>query len=141
MAEPPRRPSTVRKGTPRAGGERGLASAAPTKPTGVAMIAAGFGAPASSISSRRKSAVGALPMTDDGAARAAVAPEFDGGGGAGGVEAAGEIGHAGSFSRQTIPFPAGSLPPPIAFTAISQSVRIGAPAARAAATLSATDGW
>ena len=37
-------------------------SAAPTKPTGMPTIAAGRGAPSSSSSSRRKSAVGALPM-------------------------------------------------------------------------------
>src|SRR4029450_5408416 len=46
MAEPPRRPSRVMKGTPRLSRTSScLASAAPTKATGKAMIAAGFGQP------------------------------------------------------------------------------------------------
>jgi len=64
MAEPPRRPRTVRNGTAkRSAASSALLSAAPTKPTGVAMIAAGRGAPPASSSSRWNSAVGALPIT------------------------------------------------------------------------------
>ena len=63
MALPPMRPRTIRNGTPRgSAASASLDSAAPTKPTGMPRIAAGFGAPASSISSRRNNAVGALPM-------------------------------------------------------------------------------
>src|SRR5438132_1360866 len=52
MAEPPARPSTVMNGTLRVSSDSSaLASTAPTNPTGTPMIAAGFGAPASSISS------------------------------------------------------------------------------------------
>src|SRR5262245_7718696 len=62
-ALPPMRPSTVRKGTPRGfAASASFASAAPTKPTGIPRTAAGFGAPASSISSRRNKAVGAFPI-------------------------------------------------------------------------------
>ena len=53
MALPPRRPRTIRNGmlrAPRASAS--FDSAAPTNPTGVPMIAAGRGAPASSISSK-----------------------------------------------------------------------------------------
>src|SRR4051812_41755807 len=63
MALPPMRPRTIRNGTPRgSAASASFDSAAPTKPTGMPRIAAGFGAPASSSSSRRNSAVGALPM-------------------------------------------------------------------------------
>ena len=63
MALPPMRPRTMRNGTPRElAASASFDSAAPTNPTGMPRIAAGFGAPASSISSRRNSAVGALPM-------------------------------------------------------------------------------
>src|SRR5262245_23727629 len=63
MALPPIRPRTIKKGTPRgSAASASFDSAAPTNPTGTPMIAAGRGAPASSISSNRKSAVGALPM-------------------------------------------------------------------------------
>src|SRR4029453_7157666 len=63
MALPPMRPSTVRKGTPRGfAASESFASAAPTNPTGMPRIAAGFGAPVSSISSKRNKAVGALPI-------------------------------------------------------------------------------
>src|SRR5262249_4682702 len=63
IAEPPRRPSTVNAG---AGGfaiKDALDSAAPTKPTGQPMIAAGRGqSRSSSMLSRWNSAVGALPI-------------------------------------------------------------------------------
>src|SRR5262249_6091226 len=63
IALPPIRPSTVRNGTPRgSAANASFASAAPTKPTGIPTIAAGLGAPASSISSKRNKAVGALPI-------------------------------------------------------------------------------
>src|SRR6202043_2262885 len=63
MALPPMRPRTTMNGTPRgSAASASFDSAAPTKPTGMPRIAAGFGAPASSNSSRRNSAVGALPM-------------------------------------------------------------------------------
>src|SRR5262249_46543666 len=53
MALPPSRPRTVRNGTPRGFSiSASLASAAPTKPTGMPRIAAGLGAPASMSSSR-----------------------------------------------------------------------------------------
>ena len=45
MALPPLRPLTMRKGTPPWPASASLDSAAPTKPTGMPMIAAGFGAP------------------------------------------------------------------------------------------------
>src|SRR5262249_58416370 len=58
IALPPNRPSTVRNGTPRGSvANASFASAAPTKPTGIPTIAAGLGAPASSISSTRNNAV------------------------------------------------------------------------------------
>src|SRR6476661_2121115 len=63
MALPPIRPRTMRYGTPRAlAASASFDSAAPTKPTGMPRMAAGFGAPSASISSRRNRAVGALPM-------------------------------------------------------------------------------
>src|SRR5580692_7780584 len=63
MALPPMRPRTITYGTSRgSAASAAFDSAAPTKPTGMPRIAAGFGAPASSISSRRNKAVGALPM-------------------------------------------------------------------------------
>src|SRR5262249_25015533 len=63
IALPPIRPSAVRNGTPReSAAKASFASAAPTKPTGMPRIAAGFGAPPSSISSKRNKAVGALPI-------------------------------------------------------------------------------
>src|SRR5690606_34314121 len=46
IAEPPRRPRTVRNGIEKlSAASKALLSAAPTKPTGVAIIAAGRGAP------------------------------------------------------------------------------------------------
>src|SRR5262249_54628687 len=46
IALPPMRPRTIRNGTPRGSAASvSFASAAPTKPTGTAMMAAGFGAP------------------------------------------------------------------------------------------------
>src|SRR5262249_17375955 len=54
IALPPIRPRTVRNGIPRgSAANASFASAAPTKPTGMPRIAAGFGTPPSSISSRR----------------------------------------------------------------------------------------
>src|SRR2546421_89292 len=58
MALPPMRPRTMRNGRPWAFvASASLASAAPTKPTGMPSTAAGFGAPASISSSRRNQAV------------------------------------------------------------------------------------
>src|SRR5258707_3889758 len=62
MALPPLRPLTTRNGTRLWAARACLDSAAPTKPTGTPMMAAGSGAPSSSISSSRNSEVGALPM-------------------------------------------------------------------------------
>src|ERR1700728_1921346 len=63
MALPPMRPRTIRNGTPRgSAASASFDSAAPTKPTGMPRMAAGFGAPASIISSSRDKAVGALPI-------------------------------------------------------------------------------
>src|SRR4029077_7697179 len=46
MARPPRRPRTIRYGTPdESPANASLDSAAPTKPTGMPRMAAGFGAP------------------------------------------------------------------------------------------------
>ena len=53
MALPPMRPRTIRYGTPHgSAASASLDSAAPTKPTGMPRMAAGFGAPFASISSR-----------------------------------------------------------------------------------------
>src|SRR5690242_14454769 len=63
IALPPSLPRTTRNGTPRGLSIRAsLASAAPTKPTGMPRTVAGLGAPASINSNKRKSAVGALPI-------------------------------------------------------------------------------
>src|SRR5580658_11121176 len=63
MALPPILPRTIRNGTPRgSAASASFDSAAPTNPTGMPRMAAGFGAPASIRSSRRNNAVGALPM-------------------------------------------------------------------------------
>src|SRR5258708_25656394 len=64
MALPPRRPRTVRKGSPsRLTARAALDSAAPTNPTGMPIISAGRGAPPSTMQSRWKSAVEAFPIT------------------------------------------------------------------------------
>src|SRR5262249_58204779 len=58
MALPPMRPRTSRNGTPReSAASASFDSAAPTKPTGMPRIAAGFGAPASRSSSNPNSAL------------------------------------------------------------------------------------
>src|SRR5262249_46048979 len=62
MALPPLRPRTIRNGTRPSAARASFDSIAPTKPTGRPITAAGGGAPASSISSRRNKAVGALPI-------------------------------------------------------------------------------
>src|SRR5690606_33008871 len=63
IADPPIRPRTTASGIASGLSIRAsFDSAAPTKPTGMPMMAAGRGAPASSISSKRKRAVGALPI-------------------------------------------------------------------------------
>src|SRR5215207_8303522 len=63
-AEPPRLPSNVANAMPRGSDtSSALDSAAPTKPTGIAMMADGSGPPRSIRSRRAKSAVGALPIT------------------------------------------------------------------------------
>src|SRR5437016_140374 len=69
-ALPPRRPLSVTKARPRPNpASASFASAAPTKPTGKPRISAGLSAPASSISMRWKSAVGALPIATTDPAR------------------------------------------------------------------------
>src|SRR2546430_3104945 len=62
IALPPLRPRTTRNGTRLCDRSASLDSAAPTKPTGTPMMAAGSGAPWPRISSSRNSDVGALPM-------------------------------------------------------------------------------
>src|SRR5262249_47673536 len=63
IALPPILPRTTRNGMPREWvNNSSLDSAAPTNPTGKPRIAAGRGAPPSISSSRRKRAVGALPI-------------------------------------------------------------------------------
>src|SRR5579862_1325278 len=70
MALPPIRPRTMMNGTPRgSAASASLDSAAPTKPTGMPRMAAGFGAPPSIRSSSRNKAVGALPMATTAPAR------------------------------------------------------------------------
>src|SRR5262249_55193839 len=70
MALPPSLPRTTRNGTPCGFSIRAsLASAAPTKPTGMPRTAAGLGAPASISSNKRNSAVGALPIATTAPAR------------------------------------------------------------------------
>src|SRR5690606_36893692 len=62
MALPPRRPRTTRCSRPDGWADRAsLDSAAPTKPTGTPMTAAGLGAPSSLISRARSGPVGVLP--------------------------------------------------------------------------------
>src|SRR5260370_588283 len=61
IALPPLRPRTTIEGYDEAT-SASLDSAAPTKPTGMPMIAAGAAAPVATNSSKRKSAVGALPL-------------------------------------------------------------------------------
>src|SRR6202022_2094913 len=64
IALPPRRPRTMTLGTSALASSASLDSAAPTKPTGMPITAAGGATPGScKISSRRNSAVGALPIT------------------------------------------------------------------------------
>src|SRR5215472_12505462 len=63
MALPPTRPRTIKNGIFCAlPASASFDSAAPTKPTGMPMIAAGLGAPLAKSSSNRNSAVGALPI-------------------------------------------------------------------------------
>src|SRR5690554_2101953 len=70
MALPPRRPLTITQGAGCTSHSASLDSAAPTKPTGQPMMAAGDGQSGSSIiSSRRNRAVGALPMATSAPAR------------------------------------------------------------------------
>src|ERR1700733_1939201 len=61
IALPPLRPRTMMAGKPLST-SASFDSAAPTKPTGMPIMAAGRGAPAAMTSSRRNRAVGALPM-------------------------------------------------------------------------------
>src|SRR5215469_13720443 len=137
IALPPTRPWTVMKGTPRGWlASARLASAAPTKPTGTAMIAAGLGAPASSISNSRNSAVGALPIAtiapasrsvhNSSAAADRVVPSR-----------AARSGTRASRSVQITGLSAGSRARVMPWATISESHRIAAPAPsapRAAAT-------
>src|SRR5262249_53882684 len=71
MALPPLRPRPIRQGTRPSASSASFDSCAPTKPTGSPTTAAGGFAPASSISRRRNSAVGALPMATTAPARRA----------------------------------------------------------------------
>ena len=137
MALPPMRPRTMRNGTPRGlSASASFDSAAPTKPTGMPRMAAGFGAPASISSSSRNRAVGALPMATTAPARRSrhrssaaaerVVPFF-----------AASAAVRGSLSVQITSLLAGSRARVMPCATISASHRIGAPAAsapRAAAT-------
>src|SRR5215472_3251551 len=137
MALPPMRPRTTRKGTPRElAASASFDSAAPTKPTGIPRIADGFGTPASSSSSRRNKAVGALPIATTAPARRSAQSS----------SAAAErvvpilsasTGTRGSRNVHTTSLRAGSRARVIPCATISASQRIGAPlvsAFRAAAT-------
>ena len=90
MALPPRLPCTTRCSS--AAGWRASSafdSAAPMKPTGTPITAAGRSAPASTSSSRRKSAVGRV-ADDDDRARELGPPELQSGRGAGRAELCGK---------------------------------------------------
>src|SRR6185437_13511368 len=139
IALPPMRPRTVTNGMPRAfSTSMALDSAAPTKPTGMPTIAAGFGPPPSISSSKRNNAVGALPIATtaplspssqrSSAAAEHVVPFCSA------SPAARE-----SLSVQTTALRAGSRERVTPCATISESQKIGAPAAsapRAAATRS-----
>ncbi len=105
-------------------------SAAPTKPTGTPMTAAGRGAPSSIISSSRNSAVGALPTAttapssrsrhSSSAAALRVVPSF-----------AARSGTAGSERVQITSLPAGSRLRVTPLATMDTSQRTGAPERRA----------
>src|SRR5258706_9069826 len=140
IADPPRRPSTVSAG---AGGltiNAALASAAPTKPTGQPMIAAGRGQDSSSNMFRRwNSAVGALPMAttapsrygrhSSSAAAERVLPV-----------ACTSAATAGSLSVQITALPAGRRARVMPSETIRASHRIGAPFCNAGAARGALPG-
>ena len=114
----------------RVGGECRLGFRRPTKPTGTPMMAAGLGAPAASISSRRNKAVGALPIAttappsrslhSSSAAAERVLPS-----------SCASAGTRASCKVQMTSFPAGSRARVTPCATISASQRIGAPAASA----------
>src|SRR6266851_5595246 len=132
-ALPPRRPRTITLGTSELATSASLDSAAPTKPTGMPITAAG-GATSGScrISSRRNSAVGALPITttdpasrsrqNSTAAAVRVVPS----------ETA-SADTRGSDSVQITALSAGSRVLVMPWATIRVSQRIGAPARSAAA--------
>src|SRR5258707_8260407 len=137
IALPPIRPSAVRNGTPRASSTNAsFASAAPTKPTGMPRIAAGLGAPASSISSKRNKAVGAFPIAINAPSRR---PRQSSSAAAQRVVCSPSTNRAprASGNEQTTAFFAGTRARVTPCDTISESQRIGAPwasAARAAST-------
>src|SRR5260370_19991585 len=139
MALPPLRPRTTRNGTRVCNPSASLDSAAPTKPTGTPMMAAGSGAPSSSISSNRNSAVGALPM-------ATMAPSRSGRQSSSAVAervfpaSAARPATAGSSSVQMTLLPRGSLLRVMPWATIFASHRIGAPRSNAARALAANVG-
>src|SRR5262249_35673897 len=138
IALPPIRPSTVRKGTPRGfAANASLASAAPTKPTGMPRIAAGLGAPASSISSKRNKAVGALPTATTAPPRRS---RHNSSAAAERVVSSSSASRAtcGSRSVQTTPLCAGRRARVTPCAAISESHRMGAPRASAARAVPTT---
>src|ERR1700736_5667453 len=94
MALPPMRPRTTRNGTPcGSAASAALDSAAPTKPTGTPMIAAGFGAPPASNSIRGNKGAGPLPPPPR-APPPPLGPQPRGRGRGGGGEPLGEFRHA-----------------------------------------------
>ncbi|AOW88428.1 hypothetical protein BC342_20020 [Streptomyces olivaceus] len=114
-------------------------SAAPTKPTGTPITAAGRGAPSSIISRSRKSAVGALPTATTAPSRRSrhssraaalrVVPSF-----------AASSGTAGSDRVHRTSLSAGSRLRVTPLATICTSQRIGAPACRASRARSTTAG-
>ncbi len=140
MALPPRRPRTTMCSS-RDGWaiSASLDSAAPMKPTGIPMTAAGRGAPSSIISRRRKREVGALPIAttepsrrsrhSSMAAALRVVP----------IRAA-RSGTDGSARVHTTSLSAGSRLRVTPLATMLASHRIGAPARSAARALATTPG-
>ena len=125
-----------RRGYSRRGGcaaSSALDSAAPMKPTGTPITAAGRGAPCSISSSRRKSAVGALP-TATTEPSSCVSPELQRRRRARRAELGGQLRDAcGSESVQTTSLPAGRRERVTPEATIEVSHRIGLPACSAGA--------
>jgi hypothetical protein len=117
-----------------------LASAEPTKPTGIPMIAAGLGPPSAINSSRWNSAVGALPIATtapssslphkETAAADRVVPQREA-----------SPGTPSSCSRQRTSFLAGSRRRVMPEAIIRASVKIGAPTRSASRAVATSRGW